>query len=380
MQTIINNSTHTFLGSVINKHIKGADEVVISTAFLKRTGVNLIADALASTKARCTFYIGTDYYLTEPDAIRKLMDQKHKVYRVKKAGCTFHPKTFYFRKKEHVTYIAGSSNVTGGGLATNIESSVVIEFLRSSKEEKACRNTWEYYAKFTAPVDDIWINQYQVEYDLYRQKCKIADKEFKKELRAKHSFDFSRLPALLKEYKEGGGDERFAERTENYAFARKQLDRMTRKKYHSQSAFLVDYEQIANSFSSSGLLRGKSILKKHYKRIISAVAVVKRSVNKKPEIVFQEVMPFVKSANRFGVNAITEIMNTYNPQKFSVANGRTIKSLGDLKLGSFSEANNFSAAQYKKYNELIVAIAVRCRFHSLRQVDHFLSWYYQKYY
>jgi hypothetical protein len=91
-------------------------------------------------------------------------------------------------------------------------------------------------------------------------------------------------------------------------------------------------------------------------------------------------MPIVKLIPGFGINGLTEIMNAYNPKKFSVANGRSLKSLAKLNIAHYKTvANNFSPDDYASYNKLIEEIALTCGFADLGQVDHFLSWYYNSY-
>ena len=72
-------------------------------------------------------------------------------------------------------------------------------------------------------------------------------------------------------------------------------------------------------------------------------------------------------------------MNTYNSNKFSTANGRTLKSLANLGFPEYPEANNFNVDTYEAYNNLITQIAIAFKFKDLGQVYHFLSWYYDAY-
>ena len=85
----------------------------------------------------------------------------------------------------------------------------------------------------------------------------------------------------------------------------------------------------------------------------------------------------MKDINGYGINALTEAMVVYNPQKYAVANGRSIASLGVL-FRKFPNANKFSPEIYKEYCDLLSTIAARCKFTDLMQVDHFLSFYYAK--
>jgi len=207
----------------------------------------------------------------------------------------------------------------------------------------------------------------------------IAEKS--KEDRKALKFDLSKLPKYIAEYhadKTNRGD--FEYRTKSYKKAKKLLNQITHVNIHSPNEFLNFYENIAKSYYSSGLLRGKKTLAKKYKTILSIFEIAQKNINNVvPKILFEKTLPMVKSVKGFGINGLTELMNTYNPNKYSVANGRTIKSLSKLRIKTFSSQNTFDAETYEIYNNLITSIAKRCKFKNLGQVDHFLSWYYRTY-
>ena len=147
----------------------------------------------------------------------------------------------------------------------------------------------------------------------------------------------------------------------------------------SPKEFLRYYEDIVKSFHSSGLLRSKRTLARKYKKIISIIRTVKENKSAAPFSVFSKTLPLIHSVRGFGINALTEILNTYNPNKYSVANGRTLKSVSNLGFAQYPAAKRFGADTYENYNALITEIAIACKFEDLGQVDHFLSWYYRKY-
>ena len=126
MQIITNNKRPTHL-NIINQLLENSEEIIMCVAFLKNSGLDLFLDRLSNN---CIFFIGTDYYLTEPTAIKKLLRNGHKVYLTKKAKSTFHPKIYYFKHNNDISILTGSANITGGGLETNFEVSVLIQTLR----------------------------------------------------------------------------------------------------------------------------------------------------------------------------------------------------------------------------------------------------------
>jgi HKD family nuclease len=378
MQIITNNRRPTHL-SVINRLLGSSEETIICVAFLKLSGLNCIINKLPDN---CTFYIGTDYYITEPSAIRKLIKSCHTVYLAKKVKSTFHPKIYFFRKGKDISILTGSANLTGGGLETNFEVSILIETEKGSSVSKEFKLMIETYSEnSTLITGDLQISQYEREFETYKKKHKKADKEFKEEIESNHKIDLTSLHIYFKEYLRAVGKERYETRKSDYNTIKKSLDRLTNAPINSAQTFLDYYENIANSFYSSDLLRGKTFFAKGYRRIISAIKFIKDNKTKDPNFVYSKARELILPVQRFGVNGLTEIMNAYNPSEFSVANGRTLKSLADLGFEEFPHTNKkyFDGETYMNYNNLIKEIGIKCNANDLGEVDHFLSWYYSEY-
>jgi len=375
-QLISNFNSPDHLGA-IGKLLKDANEIIFCTAFLKQSGLNQIIKKL---NVSCTFYVGTDYYLTEPNAIRDLIDAGHTVYIVKKSKATFHPKIYYIRHGKRIVLITGSANITGGGLETNFETSVQIQFNAGSTIDNKFKLLIKSFDAHTNHVtDEIELSQYEREYEAYRKKHKKADKDFEDEMRKIYKFDFSKIKKYVKIYLGQGQNVNFNNRSVDYRNAKEYLNILAKKRISSPTEFLEYYEVAANLFHSSGLLRGKKRMSRSYKKIIAIIKLVAKNKSESPLSLFAKCNVVANNANRFGVNAMTEIMSTYYPGRFSIANGRTIQSLDDLGLKVFPSANSFDEKIYANYNKLISDIAKLSGFKNLAQVDHFLSWYYQGY-
>ena len=377
IQLISNFNNPDHLG-VLGKFLKNADEIIFCTAFLKQSGLSQI---IKKMKVTGTFYVGTDYYLTEPNAIRNLINSGHTVYLVKKAKSTFHPKIYYIRNGKNIVLISGSANITGGGLVTNFETSIQIGFNSGNPIDNKFKLLLKNYDSHSSHItSEIELSQYEREYDDYHRKHRKADKDFEDEKRKIIKFDFSKTKKYVKLYLAQGQNEYFNERSADYRIAKENLNILAKKRISSPSEFLKYYEVAANLFHSSGLLRGKKKMAKSYKKILAIIKYIKKKNNDSPFTLFAKCIALAKSANRFGVNGLTEIMSTYNPKRFSIANGRTIQSLEDLGLKIFPDANSFDEKIYNNYNNLISDIAKLSGFKNLGQVDHFLSWYYQRYF
>lgn len=114
--------------------------VNIAVAFAKNSGVLRIKDALERFRARggaVNAYVGVDLGGTSYEALTTLLlhtDSLSVVHSEK--GQTFHVKIYQFIGVERGILVVGSHNLTGGGLWTNFESSLLIDIDGSSANEK----------------------------------------------------------------------------------------------------------------------------------------------------------------------------------------------------------------------------------------------------
>ncbi|WP_339474943.1 phospholipase D family protein [Pseudomonas fluorescens] len=132
----------------------------IVVAFAKNSGVLRIKDALAKFRERggkVNAYVGVDLGGTSYEALAALLlntDSLNVVHSEK--AQTFHAKIYQFLGVEKGLMVVGSHNLTGGGLWTNFESSVIIKVDRSSVEEmRILRGMDDYIGKLTSLKDSL---------------------------------------------------------------------------------------------------------------------------------------------------------------------------------------------------------------------------------
>jgi HKD family nuclease len=378
MELISNSTSPTHL-TTIKKLLKNSNEVIICVAFLKNSGLVQILKQLPKNS---TFYIGTDYYITEPSAIKMLLKEGFKVYLIKKQNATFHPKIYYFKKGKQVSILTGSANLTGGGLETNFETSVLIQTTAlSSVDNKFTNMLDEFHKNSELIIGNLQLSQYEREFEAFRNKQKKANNDFQEEMQGVHKIELTKLPSYFNKYLKQEGVDRHDNRVIRYNEIKKMLDKLIKADIKSASSFLEYYDEIAGMFYSSDLLRSKNSFAKSYKKIIAAIKFIKENKSKDTKYVYEHSFNLIYSVKGFGINNLTEILNTYNPAKFSVANGRTIKSLADLGFAELPKTDKrfFTPDVYENYNNLISEIAIKCKAKDLGQVDHFLSWYYGNY-
>jgi len=130
----------------------------IVVAFAKNSGVLRIKDSFEKFRARggvVNVYVDVDLGVTSYEALTALLlftDSLNVVHSEK--GQTFHTKIYQFLGKENGLIVVGSHNLTGGGLWTNFESSVLIPVGGSSTNEGELLNGMkDYIGKLTSLKD-----------------------------------------------------------------------------------------------------------------------------------------------------------------------------------------------------------------------------------
>lgn len=104
--------------------------LTIFVAFARNSGVLRLKDAIAKFRARggtVAAYVGVDLGGTSYEALTNLLRDVDSLSVVhSELEQTFHPKTYFFEGEKKRTLIVGSHNLTGGGLWTNFESSLLL--------------------------------------------------------------------------------------------------------------------------------------------------------------------------------------------------------------------------------------------------------------
>jgi len=126
----------------ITNHIRelasSSREIKIAVAYLKKSGIEAIKDALESfiqKKGRLKVLVGlSEQYITDPEALeelvhlqRRLLEKSENRVQIRYYDKSdFHPKLLVFKGTNWMAIILGSSNLTGGGLSRNIEANILI--------------------------------------------------------------------------------------------------------------------------------------------------------------------------------------------------------------------------------------------------------------
>jgi len=130
------------------------ERVRFAVAFARWEGIGLISSNIEEFVARGGRFesiYGAGNGITTPDALyygillKKLFPANIYAGFIEDeyANVSFHPKFYEFSTASHVRVIAGSANLTGGGLQRNSEVSIEARFVRGSPEVKVLDTYWK---------------------------------------------------------------------------------------------------------------------------------------------------------------------------------------------------------------------------------------------
>src|SRR5437762_8780206 len=125
---LILNDTLSNHRRFLEHQFKTADQIRISVAYLKSTGLSLLLSQLKSALrrgAKIEIFCGLDFHLTDPAALHEVFALTAKAKRITCYLCklpkdNFHPKFYCFWSNHKVTAVVGSANWSKGGLERNI--------------------------------------------------------------------------------------------------------------------------------------------------------------------------------------------------------------------------------------------------------------------
>ena len=105
------------------------DEAILSVAFVTASGLAAVEETLAGIARRTTIFAGIRNGITSAQALRKCLDLGCAIHIVDTGARSvlFHPKIHLSKSAIEARLLAGSANLTGGGLTSNVEASIAIE-------------------------------------------------------------------------------------------------------------------------------------------------------------------------------------------------------------------------------------------------------------
>ena len=170
-----NKEKHKKVLDTILTQLYQCDSFLFSVAFITKSGIACIKDALIENKNVKGKILASQYLnFTEPMALRELLKFPNIEIRMMTEEKAFHAKGYLFHhaedKPEDYTMVIGSSNMTANALTHNQEWNV---FFTSAKEGALIRETREEFNALwqsAEPVTEDWIATYEQIYHVQHKR------------------------------------------------------------------------------------------------------------------------------------------------------------------------------------------------------------------
>jgi superfamily II DNA or RNA helicase/HKD family nuclease len=164
--SVLNLPDETRMLDVVRRGLRDADEVRIAVSFTRCSGLGLLVDPLrelAERGGRAQVLTSTYQCITQPEALETLLGLPNVDTRVQSGSVAFHTKFWWFKGGGGAECWAGSSNLTKGGLATNLEWN-----LRSVDPARMAQTREQFRQLWTRPdvsgLDEHLIKRYRSKY------------------------------------------------------------------------------------------------------------------------------------------------------------------------------------------------------------------------
>lgn len=356
----------------IEKKLAGCNEAVFCTAFFKKSSLTeLVCKEIRRLGKKLKFFVGIDFYQTEPDALRFLLDNKVRLYIVhsEESAVTFHPKMFVFKDAAYVSVAIGSANMTSGGLESNYELSMRT---KQKIDSDFANEIFKYIKKIesdanTKLCDRILIDDYEQEYDENR----IKESYSRKRSDVKTSKGYRNIENALIVYK---GDESFStsfdDRLKDYAEAKKLLNnpKFSVGTFHEALGWLPSRRNYVR-------LKYKSDSSRQIRELVSGINKCRAFDS---ETIYERFWEDADDITNIGRSVFTDLMVIFNPRKHILLNSRVVKVIvEELDIVHFSHKNvtDFNFEDYRRFCTVIRHLQNEWNLSCPLEVDMFLSMY-----
>lgn len=377
-----------------------ADEIIFAVGFLKNSGFQNLKEEFkkfcSDKTKKSTFYIGTGLGETDPDALLGLYNiiktnSNHQFVLCTPEAGIFHPKIYVFSVKDKVIIITGSANLTQHGWSVNDEISMVTETRSDSTEYLQLKDYFKTLNKkyYSDDVEKI-IKRYKKEKEDHLNKFGYEPTfKFRGQKTTIAGIDMPRLRRYYELYK--NDEDQYiepADREDQYLKANKNLELLASNKTFTSLQFnklfgqLVGHKEYKPKLWHSGSIHRKTYSTLEYPDAFrEIVRLAKQGSTQTIPTAFDTVitklnqMRKTKKIYGVGVNIVTEILLTFNPQKFANLNDNPITVL-ELVGKKFPNISSFKGENYLEYVELLSRIKNELDMSSFLEIDSFFNYVY----
>lgn len=398
--TLIVNDAPEDHAKAIAEIIADADEIMIAVAFLKLGGADFLTPKLSKrlkAGAVVELFIGTDFYLTQPAALQRLLELKNqhpacKVSVADKASATFHPKAYLTRRGNSYRTLIGSANLTQGGLKSNDELSMCVIHTKGDDFTRALLDTFNRYRvgdRFQ-DLDPLVLQQYASRFEINERERKKFEKARDAALPA--GFDLRVIEAWYARYladpqavldlaeRKKRRSEALKVQSHIAALKNGRLDQAARTAFQDGLRDLMTTKGGRHLWGSGDIHRRGSEALAHPKPMIDLFASAQAVAQRPPREGYELIRKLADPIPGVGLNMATEILCNFAPDRYAIYNGNTVGALGALGIAAPQFAN-FQAIGPARYEELcatIKALGARLGGANFSKSDAFLNWLYWK--
>lgn len=368
-------------------YFKEATEFHCYVAFASESGIDLIWDDLEGALEggmTARFVVGLDFYRTHPDALCSLQSL---VEDYKKKGqvslhisadgrkSMFHPKVYVFKYADDTCRIViGSANLTQGGLSGNHEVSLLYRFETGENGGKLLKQLDGMFTTLLedgeiVPATDELLAEYGESfryYALHRKAAEIRAKAACEQARKKASAPDDKpylddLRAVLELMRADdtrhGFDSQAVIRPDSRLQALDILKEISTSKGLTEKDFLAHYEKLVcrpiHAWQSGNLHRRRVKLAQSFQAFQNALKHL--SLNCGPQTTagdaYQMLFNFLQHANQVGPNIMTEILHTYDKDRFAVVNKNSVAGMRMAGFKKFPASPSKTAFTSQRYQD-----------------------------
>jgi HKD family nuclease len=362
--------------------IRTAESFDCMSAFASESGLKLISPALRTRVENglsTRFVLGLDFYQTDPKVLNALLtlSEEYEVLKLymgdAESGTVFHPKVYSFLDQdEHSYVVVGSANLTQGGLSGNHEmsalitaegpelaSNVSVEINRLIKLQEVVPATRDLIDQYAAKH-----SEYAFHLALARKRAKLAKPSNVVSMdKLKVILDLMKLKESEDDPNMSLFDAQSQRRMRDRRQARNQLDGIASANKLTKTAFLALYEPlvVGHLWHSGSLHRHRDEVADNAGVFREALQLVQGLLKVNPKIapddIFEPLLTLFKRVPQAGINIMTEVLHTYDCDRFAIMNQNSVSGLQRANITGFPlhpSKRTVSAEKYALY-------CVKCR-------------------
>jgi HKD family nuclease len=396
VQLVLNNSRDDH-SCVLKSLLRSAQRFECMTAFAKQTGLKLIRQELkerlhAGLQAR--FVIGLNFYQTDPSVLEELLTLSKRytlellVSQPDTADSTawnFHPKVFVVEDASGASVLIGSANMTGGGLETNHEASILVRDGSAVIVRRLDQHIKQLLKdEQIVPADAGLIREYARRHAIYKVHKTLAERRARHSLEQHTGIVVDPLKDILTAMKANLTDSGFQAQRKSRSSRRKKaqglLAKISKSPPLSETSFLKLYGPlVAGIWISGGLQRGKNSIAKHAHAFQVALQSLGTIESMSVEEAFDVLHRKMQGVKRAGINVITEILHSFDNLRFVVMNQNSVSGLSLASITGFPQNPNketVDAAIYADFCKKAEIVRDRLELENFSELDALLDYAY----